>query len=175
MGVDIYTQKGVVLTVDEAAHKMIPSMKSGEIKKLLPLIESAATDALELVPDKEFSADMQARLVGLRTTTALRIWFVDLVNAFVSADEGYIEHADVLADMLLTIMGPKNAKALPHFAFEYFTSGRYSGWNVPLGTPCITFDADGLFEEKMTAAGRKLSKQLGIKSLSSTTWTTYSV
>lgn len=175
MGVDIYSQKGVVLTIDEAVAKMIPSMKASEIKKLLPLIEAAAEDATALMHDREFAANMQARLAGMRTTKELRAWVVDLVHAFTSADEGYVDHADVLADMLLTIMGPKNAKALPHFAFEYFNSGRYSGWDVPLGVPCVVFDADGLFEEKMTAAGRKLAKQLGVKSLSSTSWTVYSV
>lgn len=175
MGVDIYTQKGVVLTIDEAAQKMIPAMKTAEIRKLISHIETAAADAITLLADKAFAADIQARLVGIRTTTALRAWFVDLVNAFVYAGAGEVEHADVLADILLTIMGPKRSAALPNFAFEYFASGRYSGWDVPTGTPCVTFDAEGLFEEKLTAAGRKLAKNLGVKSLSSATWTIYSV
>lgn len=175
MGVDIYSQKGVVLTIDEATAKMIPAMKTAEIKKMFYLIESAAEDAMAVLHDREFAGAMQGRLASLRTTKELRAWFVDLVHAFVNASDGYVEHADVLSDILLTIMGPKKAKTLPDFAFEYFNSGRYSGWDVPLGVPCVVFDAAGLFEEKMTAAGRKLAKQLGVKSLSSATWTTYSV
>jgi hypothetical protein len=175
MGVDIYSQTGVVFTIDEAVVKLIPTMKTAEIRKMFPLIESAAEDVLSLLHDREFAGAMQARLASLRTTKELRAWFVDLVHAFVVDDDGYIEHADVLSDVLLTIMGPKNSKALPDFAFEYFNSGRYSGWDVPLGVPCVVFDAAGLFEEKMTAAGRKLAKHLGIKSLSSTPWTVYSV
>lgn len=175
MGIDISVQRGVVLTIDEAAAKMIPAMKTADIKKMFYHIESAAEDVLAVLSDREFAGSMQARLAGLRTTTELRAWFVELVHAFVVADDGHIEHADVLVDVLLTIMGPKNAKALPDFAFEYFKSGRYSGWDVPIGTPCVVFDADGLFEEKLTSAGRKLMAQLGMKKLASTTWANFSV
>lgn len=175
MGVDIYSQKGVVLTIDEAVARMIPAMKSADVRKLFYHIESAAEDALASLDDREFAGQMQARLAALRTTKELRSWFTDLVQAFVLADESRVDHADILADVLLTIMGPKLAKALPNFSFEYFSSGRYSGWEVPIGAPCVVFEADGLFAEKMTAAGRKLAKHLGVRSLSSTTWTTYSV
>ena len=175
MGVDIYSQTGVVLTIDEAVMRMIPAMKTAEIKKLFCHIEAAAADALAGMPDHEFVANMQRRLACLRTTKELRAWFVDLTHAFTNGEDGHVANSDILADILLTIMGPKMATALPDFVFEYFKSGRYSGWDVPLGVPCIVFSAVGLFEEKMTAAGRKLAARLGIKSLSSTTWTVFSV
>lgn len=161
MGVDIYTSSGILFTLEDAAEKFFKGITTAKIKKLIPEIESE----LENDENKE-------NLKAISNISDLKIWFVEFANSKISDD--YLQDQDKLVDIFNIILENGKFSDLPDVSFEYFTSNRYSGYDVPTETICVIFSDIGIFETKLTKKGQKLAKLIGSKNVQQTTWTVYS-
>lgn len=161
MGVDIYTSSGILFTLEDAVEKFFKGITTAKIKKLIPEIES------ELEDDEN-----KENLKAISNIADLKIWFVEFANSKISDD--YLQDEDKLVDIFNIILENSKFADLPDVSFEYFTSNRYSGYDVPTETICVIFSDIGIFETKLTKKGQKLAKLIGSKNVQQTTWTVYS-
>lgn len=164
MGMDIYSNSGVVFPVEDAAPAIFSKAKKNQIAQAVEAIKS------------KWNYNDKSGLDDVKDPDALIGWVVETANKFgqvANSQDGYIDSLALVSlfDILCDSFGIK----LPSFSFEYWTRSRISGWEVPTNTPCIVFDNDGLFETKPTKEGKKLAKMLGQESIESTTWTIMSV
>lgn len=163
MGVDIYTGSGILFTIDDAVSVLFKGITASKIKKLIPEIESQ-------IEDNEKEA-----LKGISTLSDLAGWFCEYANSKINKESDYIEDSDKLVEILSTIIDyTKFAGKLPDISIEYFTSNRYSGWDVPVETVCVVLNDSSIFETKLTKRGQALAKLIGSKNVKQTTWTVYS-
>ena len=161
MGVDIYTSSGILFPIEEAVGRFFKVKKSE--------IASVIEEITPQIPEekKEFAETLK----NVKTSEELGSWFCGLVNAFIN-DE-YIGYSDDLARIFDSVLDHTKFAGLPETSLDYFTSGRYSGYDVPIETPCVIFNDNGLFETKLTKEGQAVAKKMGMK-IAQTTWTVYS-
>jgi hypothetical protein len=162
MGVDIYTSSGILFTLEDAIDKFFKGITSAKLKKLIPEIESTLED------DEEHKANLKA----ISAIADLKIWFNEFANSKINDD--YLQDEDKLSDIFNIILENTKFVDLPDVSFQYFTSNRYSGYDVPTETICVIFSDIGIFETKLTKKGQKLAKLIGSKNVQQTTWTVYS-
>lgn len=152
MGTDIYTRNGIIFSIDDAVERFFKMKK----KDIATFVENHKEE--------------YPNLSSVKTINNLKQWFIDLANSKVSED--YIGNTETLERIWEQIVSPKFE--LPSVSFEYFTSNRISGYDVPTQTVCLVFSDTGLFETKLTKEGKRVARAMGIKDLQSTTWTVYS-
>lgn len=161
MGVDIFTEKAVAVTVDEFVQKTCRLKKS----------RKAITEALV---HEEMCTDEQAKLMVERSGFC-RDWFSQRFKEDMEGNEGYPENEDYLrrlVDILADGAGV-NLKKLPHYDIRMFESSRYSGYEVEVGVPYLMFESHGLFEQRLSKKGKAIENELGIDVVE-TEWTVYS-
>lgn len=161
MGVDIYTSSGILFTLEDAVDKFFKGITATKIKKLIPEIESSLEDD-----------ENKENLKAISNIADLKIWFIEFANSKINDD--YLQDEDKLSDIFNIILENSKFIDLPDVSFEYFTSNRYSGYDVPTETICVIFSDIGIFETKLTKKGQKLAKLIGHKNVTQTTWTVYS-
>lgn len=152
MGTDIYTRNGIIFSIDDAVGRFFKMKKKD--------IATFVQNHKEEYPN----------LSSVKTINDLKQWFIDLANSKVSEDN--ISSTEILERIWEQIVSPKFE--LPSVSFEYFTSNRISGYDVPTQTVCLVFSDAGLFETKLTKEGKRVARIMGNKELQSTTWTVYS-
>ena len=161
MGVDIFTEKAVAVTVDEF------------VQKTCRLKKSRKTIAETLVHD-ELCTDEQAKLM-LEGSGFCRDWFTERFKEDLDGNEGYPENEDYLR-RLVSILAENsgvNLKKLPRYDIRMFESSRYSGYEVEVGVPYLMFESHGLFEQRLSKKGKAIENELGIDVVE-TEWTVYS-
>ena len=161
MGVDIFTEKAVAVTVDEFVQKTCRLKKS----------RKAITESL--VHEEMCTAD-DAKLMVERSGFC-RDWFGARFTEDLEGNEGYPENEDYLR-RLVSILADNsgvNLKKLPRYDIRLFESNRYSGYDVQVGVPYLLFDSYGLFEKRLSKKGKAIENELGIDVVE-TEWTTYS-
>lgn len=152
MGTDIYTSSGILFSLEEAVDKFFKLKK----KDISAFVENNKT---------EFE-----NLTAVKKIDDLKQWFINLANSKISED--YISDTATLERVWEQIVSTKFQ--LPTVSFEYFSSNRINGYDVPTQTICVVFSDSGLFEKKLTKEGKRVARVMGIKDLQSTTWTVYS-
>lgn len=173
MGMDIYAEHGVVFEVGDLAPQLFGKFKKPLVAEIRETIKSFLTEHNK---DHMFAGPL-ARLAGVKTGHQLGEWYAnfcedqlvgeDVHDRYFSTDT----HMLALWDAICAAAGLE----MPPVGFRYWTRGRLNGWDVPIDVPCIVFDDETLFETKMTSAGKKLAKMLGLKELTAVTWTEMSV
>lgn len=161
MGMDIYSNSGVVVPVSEAAGAIFRKAKKQEVLAAAEAVRNAWE-----VSDK-------SGLEGVEDFQSLSAWVTEVAERLSNKDEGYTDSLALtsLFDIICEAVGVE----LPPFEFDYWTRSRISGWEVPINTPCIVFSDRGLFEKKMTKEGKRLAGLLGARQIESSTWTVMSV
>lgn len=172
MGMDIYSEHGVVFTVGELCIRMFGKMKKGFVALAVEGINEYLCTKNK---DKEFDGPLTT-LKTIKTAPELVDWFVQFCESQVETEygEGYFstdEHMSAIFDKLCEIAEID----LPPATFEYWTRCRLNGYDVPIEEPCIVINDEKLFETKMTDAGKRVAKLLGLRKIESTTWTIMSV
>ena len=162
MGVDIFTEKALAVTVDEFVQ-LTCKLKKG--RKTIA----------EALVHEEMCTDEQAKLMVERSGFC-RDWFGQRFNENLENNEGYPENEDYLRRLvdILADGGGVNLKKLPQYDIRSFESSRYSGYEVDTGVPYLMFDSSELFEQKLSKTGQAVAKQLNIKHVTETEWTVYS-
>ena len=161
MGVDIFTEKALAVTVDEF------------VQLTCRLKKSRKTIAETLVHD-ELCTDEQAKLM-LEGSGFCRDWFTERFKEDLDGNEGYPENEDYLR-RLVSILAENsgvNLKKLPRYDIRMFESSRYSGYEVEVGVPYLMFESHGLFEQRLSKKGKAIENELGIDVVE-TEWTVYS-
>ena len=161
MGVDIYTEKAVAVTVDEFVQKTCRLKKS---RKAIA----------ESLLHEELCGDEQAKLM-IERSGFCRDWFGARFTEDLEGNEGYPENEDYhrrLVSILADASGV-NLKKLPRYEIRMFESSRYSGYEVSVGVPYLMFDSHGLFEQRLSKKGKAIENELGIDVVE-TEWTVYS-
>lgn len=172
MGMDIYSEHGVVLEVSEMCYRLFGKIK----KKSLKLVCEALAKYLENNNnDKQFLGPLTT-LPTVKTGKEFADWFAKFCESQLEEDygESYFateEHMSKLWNITLETLGVN----FPAVTFHYWTRSRLNGWEVPIDTPCIVIDDTDLFETRMTAEGKRVAKMLGTNEINSTTWTIMSV
>ena len=162
MGVDIYTEKALAVTVDEF------------VQLTCRLKKSRKTIAETLVHDELCTAE-QAKLM-VEGSGFCRDWFGARFTEDLEGHEGYPHNEDYLRRLvsILADGGGVALQKLPRYDIRSFESSRYSGYEVEVGVPYLMFDSSELFEQKLSKTGQAVSKQLNIKNVTETEWTVYS-
>ena len=162
MGVDIYTEKALAVTVDEF------------VQLTCRLKKSRKTIAETLVHD-ELCTEEQAKLM-VEGSGFCRDWFTERFKEDLDGNEGYPENDSYLRRLIDILAGGGGVdfQKLPRYDIRSFESSRDSGYEVEVGVPYLMFDSSELFEQKLSKTGQAVSKQLNIKNVTETEWTVYS-
>lgn len=163
MGMDIYSQHGIVFTVSDLLPRVFGKFKKQQLENV------SATLCKEVFPENE---EEKANINRIENSEEFIRWFEDFIarshNGDYYNDTGTLERIwGAAADEL--------ELDLPTVTFEWWDSSRLQGYEVPMQEHCIVFDDGDVFETKLTDYGRKIAKILKEKNLSSTTWTIMSV
>jgi hypothetical protein len=162
MGMDIYSQQGIVFTVSELLPKIFKFKK----QQLESLISALCKDVF---PENE---EEKTNLLRTENSEDFIRWFEDLVarshNGEYYEDTGTLERVWGAATDELGL-------DLPNATFEWWDSRRLQGYDVPIQEHCIVLDDSQVFETKLSDYGKKVAKILKQRNLKSTTWTVMSV
>lgn len=155
MGMDIYSEHGIVFRIDELFPRIFKKIDKKQLKSMSEEISKISGEVLEFKSASEFQS-----------------WFAEFIakqhNGEYFEDTTKLELAWDVATTTLKL-------DLPRASFEYWTHARLQGYEVPIEEFCVVFDDSEVFENKLTSYGKKLAKLLGEKNLSSSTWTIMSV
>lgn len=163
MGMDIYSKTGVVFTVEDISSMLFGKLENSEVGKV---VEDLKANWNEDWGDK-------GGLDEVKDASSLSNWLCSFASSLVR-DE-YLDETSLGQVWGVITESMDIADQLPMVTFDYWTRSRISGWEVPTEVPCIVFEESGLFETKMTAAGKKFAKLIGQKKIEITTWTIMSV
>lgn len=172
MGMDIYSEHGVVLEVSEICNRLFGGVKKKQFKTMC---EALAQYLVEHNADKQFDGAITT-LPTIKDGKEFGDWFTKFCEDQLESDYGdaYFateEHMSKLWNIALDVLGVD----FPAVTFHYWTRSRLNGWDVPIDTPCIVIDDTDLFETRMTSRGKRVAKLLGVDEITSTTWTIMSV
>jgi hypothetical protein len=162
MGMDIYSSSGVVFSLEDALPAVLRKSKKTDI-----------ANAVESVKSKWKFDGKKNGLVHIKDKATLQDWIISVAGELVDKNGEYMDSL-ALQDLFEIVMESLGIE-LPAYSFDYWSRGRINGWDVPLETPCIIFESHGLFEKKMTKAGKRLANLLGMKEVEESTWTIMSV
>lgn len=161
MGIDIYSDGGILFELDEAVNKFFKGLNKKTISEVIE-------DCLPILAEED---DIHF-LKSVENLDDLKSWFIGLAQK--SLDDNKYLDEEFLIIVWNKIINKTKFNDLPQVRFKYFTSNRYSGYEVPIDTICLVFNDDDLFEVKMTAKGRAVAKKMGYKEIKKTSWTVYS-
>jgi hypothetical protein len=173
MGMDIYSEHGVVFEVSDLALRLFGNFKKTLVAEIKEKLKTFLT---EINKDNVFDGPI-AVLARVKTGQNLGEWFANFCEDQLVGEDVNDRYFRTYEHMLCVwdeICGAAGLN-MPTASFRYWNRGRLNGWDVPIDVPCIVFDDESLFETKMTAAGKRLAKLLKLKELTSVTWTELSV
>jgi hypothetical protein len=161
MGMDIYSSSGVVLPLEEALLAILSKAKKPGVLKAVQAVQS------------QWKSDDKKGVEEVKDKESLASWLLSVAEGLVNKEGEYMDSL-ALQDVF-QIVTDSLGISLPAYEFDYWSRGRISGWDVPLGVPCIVFGVHGLFEKRMTKEGKRLAALLGRGEIEESTWTVMSV
>lgn len=184
MGVDVYSESGVLATSDE-----ILKFVTGKNKKQVVEICQNFYDELKQESDNDPDAEWRKKTVEhfgclnnikAKTIDDLRQVLESVIKVSgepakydVDTHVVYSEELQCLFSKIVEAYSLSTGKDLPYLTeVNAWGSSRYNGWDVPKGVACFIFDQDSCFERSMSDEGKNLKKVIGHCDL--TEWTTFS-
>ena len=171
MGIDIYSGRGVIFTVDEFLKVINGKNKANVVAVCHAFYQERVAD-LEKHPDcswsKERAEDFKP-LAGLKKSMPINTIrgvidsCVGVRGEVAKYGECYVEGAEYVQELFEKILELcPEAEDLPYIQeVTAWGSGRNNGWEVPKGVACVVFDSESCFERKMNHHGEALKKVLG--------------
>jgi hypothetical protein len=153
MGMDIYSEHGVVFEVSDLALRLFGKLK----KPLVATIKDKLKSFLTINNKDNMFDGSLAKLAGVKTGQHLGDWFAVFCDDQLDGDDD--DRYFKTDEHMLCVWDEITCTAeldLPEVGFRYWTRGRLNGWDVP-------------------AAGKRLAKRLKLKEIEQVTWTEMSV
>jgi hypothetical protein len=180
MGVDIYTGRGVVVTVEDFLKIINGKNKSNVVSVCKSYYEYLLGHPVEMDWMKELADDYKV-LSTLKTT--MKLSEIREIIASVVTVKGepskygscYVDNSEYVEDLFTRILDvcPEADDLPPIQEIEAWGSSRYNGWDVPKGVACVVFDSDDCFKRTLSKQGKVVEKLFG--HCDETEWTEYSV
>ena len=167
MGTDVWSESGIVLTLDN----MVSAIPKRGLSAIIQAVKKLAAKNIKQSPRFQCLID-----VG----SSDRDGFIDamLTVSAISHDDDLEDDDDYeydcnghIAALWSTII-KKAHPEMPMFELKVFDNGRESGYNVPIGEPVFIFSTDKLLKQVLTDKGKKFKKVFG--SCSENTWSVMS-
>lgn len=169
MGVDIYSSRGIIATVDEFL-----GVVNGKNKRLV--LEVCKKFHNELVSDAEANKEDDWRQnladcfkplsqIPFNSTLAFVRGTIDscvgVRGEVAKYGECYVEHAEYIQELFEKIVDVSGFD-LPYIEqVTAWGSGRYNGWEVPKGVPCVVFNSEDCYVKTLSEKGMAVKKFLG--------------
>lgn len=182
MGMDIYSETGVLADIDD----MVGMLRKKDVK---PALEALADYFDNAKPEemwtqsKESFTDFFEPLRNLQqmpkptvedVAEALRTCCqVNGEPSKYGSDDCFVHWAEAVQQIWSAIIEATRPELPDLTEVRVFDSGRVNGWDVPHGIACFVFSANECFEQKLTEEGKKLKRAIG--HCNSSEWTIMSV
>ena len=179
MGIDIYSSKGIVFTVEEFLKVINGKNKPSVVSACKSYHEYLVEQAGESEGWQKEIADQYKILSTLKTTMKLseiREIIASTVDLYGEPDTEYgVADSEYSVELFTRILYacPEADNLPPIQEIEAWGSSRYNGWEVPKGVACVVFDSEYCFNKTLSKHGKALKKMLG--HCDETQWTEYSV
>ena len=181
MGIDIYTGRGVVVTVEDFLKIINGKNKSNVVGVCKSYHEYLVEQAGESEGWQKELADQYKILSTLKTTVKLseiREIIASTVNFYGEPSkygECGVADAEYSEELFTRILDAcPEADDMPCIQeITAWGSGRYNGYGVPKGVACVVFDSDDCFKRTLSKYGKAVEKLFG--HCDESEWTEYSV
>ena len=183
MGMDIYSGRGVIFTVDEFLRVINGKNKRDAVSVCLEYHQQLVKDARQN-PDDDWRQNLAASfkpLGGLKKSMKLDeireiIASVVTVGGEVAKyGDCWVENSEYVQNLFEQILEIcPESEDVPYIQeVTAWGSGRYNGWEVPKGVACVVFDSESCYERTLSEQGRVVKKLFG--HCDETEWTEMSV
>ena len=181
MGVDIYSSRGIVVTVEDFLKIINGKNKSNVVSVCNSYYEYRLEEAGESKGWLKELADQYKVLSTLKTTMKLseiREIIASTVN-FYGEPSKYgdcgVNDAEYTEELFTRILDAcPEADNIPYIQeITAWGSSRYNGYGVPKGVACVVFDSEDCFKRTLSKHGKAVEKLFG--HCDETEWTEYSV
>lgn len=171
MGIDIYSGRGIVFTVDEFLKIIRGNDKSDVVAVCHHFYDQLVKDA-DCNSDNEWKSKVADRFKPLSTLkTSMKLSDIrEIIESAIEVGgevskygECYITDREEVEDLFREIFNAcSEADDLPHIAeVTAWGSGRNNGWDVPKGVACVVFDSESCFERTLSDQGKAVKKLFG--------------
>ena len=182
MGVDIYTGRGVVVTVEDFLKIINGNNKSNVVSVCKSYYEYRLEKAdnsnqewmKELADDYKVLSTLKTtmKLSEIREIIASTVDFRGEPSKYGQCGVADPEYTEDLFTRILDAC--PEADDIPCIQeITAWGSGRYNGYDVPKGVACVVFDSDDCFKRTLSKQGKVVEKLFG--HCDETEWTEYSV
>jgi len=182
MGIDIYSSKGIIFTVEEFL-KIVNGKNKSDVVGACHTFHQGLVDEANANPDSEWRSQLVESYKSLSTLkNTMKISEIREIVASVVTVQGepskygscYVDDGEFVLELFDLILDacPESKDLPPIQEIEAWGSGRYNGWDVPKGVACVVFDSECCFKKTLSKHGKALEKMLG--HCNETEWTEHS-
>lgn len=171
MGIDIYSSRGIIFTVDEFLRVIDSKNKRDVVSVCLEYHQQLVKDARQN-PDDEWKTTVSEvfkplselkKSMPLNTIRGVIDSCVGVRGEVAKYGDCWVENAEYVQELFEQILEVcPESEDIPHIQeVTAWGSGRNNGWEVPKGVACVVFDSESCFERKLNHHGEALKKVLG--------------
>lgn len=169
MGVDVYSSRGIIATIDEFLGVVNGKNKANVVDVCHTFHQDLVAEA-EQNPDNEWRktlAEDFKPLAGLKKSMPLNT-IRGIIDSCVGVrgevskyGECYVENSEYVESLFSQIIDVSGFD-LPYIQqVTAWGSGRYNGWEVPKGIPCVVFNSEECYVKTLSEQGMAVKKFLG--------------
>ena len=169
MGVDVYSSRGIIATIDEFLGVVNGKNKRLVVKVCKEFYHELASDAEANKEDdwrqnlaESFKPLLMIPSNPLLDSVRAAIRKVVKVDGEVSKyGECYVENSEYIESLFSQILDVSGFD-LPYIQqVTAWGSGRYNGWEVPKGVACVVFNSESCYVKTLSEEGMAVKKFLG--------------
>ena len=167
MGTDIYSDKGVIASVED----LVKVINGKNKKDVVSICQCMYQKILNLKDNGSWFAEAAEHFSPLATLSPtmkindIRALLVSLVvvngepaKYNTDIEVAFADYIKELWDDIINHCAP----ILPELKYvQAFGSSRYNGWEVPLGEACFIFDSEECYIKTLSEQGQQLKKLIG--------------
>ena len=171
MGMDIYSGRGVIFTVDEFLKVINGKSKSDVVAVCLTFHQDLVVDARQH-PDDDWRQNLAAsfkplgslkKSMILSTIREIIASTIEVGGEVSKYGDCWVKNDEYVQDLFNRILDAcPNANDLPLIeSVTAWGSGRNNGWEVPKGVACVVFDSESCYERTLSEQGKAVKKMFG--------------
>ena len=183
MGTDIYSSRGIVVTIDDFLKVINGKNKLNVVAVCHSYHEQLVKESVQ-TPNDTWRANLAESfkpLSSLKKTMKLSeireiiASVIEVGGEVAKYGECWVQNSEYVEDLFTRILDARewSGDDLPYIQeVTAWGSGRNNGWDVPKGVACVVFDSDSCFERTLSDQGKAVKKAFG--HCDETEWTTIS-